>query len=62
MSEAVTVLGEAMFEVQYQEQVKSLLLVVVQGSGPALFGRNWLNTIRLNWHQIAYTAPYSRNK
>ena len=61
-SEAVTVLGEAMIEVQYQEQVKSLPLVVVQGSGPALFGRNWLNVIRLNWHQIAYTAPFSRNK
>ena len=44
--------------VEYEAQKVTLPLVVVQGTGPMLFGRNWLNTIKLNWAKIHYThAP-----
>ena len=61
-SEAVSVVGEITVQVKYRGQVKSLSLIVVKGSGPALLGRNWLQEIRLNRHQIAYTVAGSDNK
>ena len=36
----------------YQSQVHTLPLVVVQGQGPSLFGRNWLEKIKLDWNSI----------
>ena len=30
----------------------TLPLIVVRGDKPALFGRNWLGTIRLDWGRI----------
>ena len=27
-------------------------MVIVQGQGPSLFGRNWLNALKLNWQSI----------
>jgi len=27
-------------------------LIVVKGQGPTLFGRNWLESVRLDWHEI----------
>ena len=27
-------------------------MVIVQGQGPSLFGRNWLNALKLNWKNI----------
>ena len=41
--EALPVLGETKVKVQYQDQVAQLQLIVVRGSGPSLFGRNWLS-------------------
>lgn len=39
--------------VEYDGQPKpELPLVVVEGHGPTLFGRNWLAKIRLDWHDI----------
>ena len=32
--------------------MKILDLIVVQGKRPALFGRDWLNKIRLNWENV----------
>ena len=29
-------------------------LIVVKGTGPSLFGRNWLTHIRLEWQEINY--------
>ena len=51
--ETMKVLGELPVRVQYDQQgPMELELVVVQGHGPALFGRNWLKHIRLNWKNI----------
>ena len=36
-------------EVCYKQQKLTLPLVVVEGNGPCLFGRQWLEKLRLNW-------------
>ena len=55
-AERMPVLGELSVCVTYDNQTRQLPLVVVKGSGPALFGRNWLSSIRLNWKTIAYSC------
>lgn len=61
--EYLQVLGEADVEVVYEGQQKTLTLLVVRGDGPALFGRNWLAQIQLNWKSInllsIHTDKYS---
>ena len=36
------------------EQKKNLPLVVIQGNGDTLLGRDWLSHLRLDWKSIAY--------
>lgn len=56
--EPLVVMGSFDVEVVYDNKKVTLPLVVVQGNGPLLFGRNWLNAIKLNWSNIHYTqAP-----
>lgn len=50
--EVLSVCGEASVQVQYQQQVVCLPLVIVEGDGPCLFGRNWLDAIKLDWPAI----------
>ena len=50
--EQLIVLGELQVTVHYNEQTVSLPLIVLKDSGPNLFGRNWLEQIRLNWPQL----------
>ena len=38
--------------VKFRGQEKELTLQVVETRGPALFGRNWLSQIQLNWDEI----------
>ena len=38
---------------KHKEQVAKLVLAVVGGVGPSLFGRNWLKYIQLDWSTIA---------
>ena len=46
-------LGAFEVEVAYQEQgPKTLSLVVVEGRGPSLFGRDWLGHFTLDWGHI----------
>lgn len=51
--EVLNVVGELPVKVQYRDQGPlSLSLVVVKGTGPCLFGRNWLRVIKLDWQYI----------
>ena len=38
--------------VSCQEQTGVFPLVVVNGDGPPFLGRNWLNKIKVDWHEI----------
>ena len=37
---------------QYGEQRAHLPLVVLKGEGLSLYGRNWLESVRLDWKRI----------
>lgn len=50
--EPIPILGEMKVQVRYGKQCKPLVLRVVEGNGPSLFGRDWLEQLRLNWKQI----------
>ena len=50
--EPIPVVGQLEVEVGYEGQVAKLPLVVVEGEGPSLFGRDWLSAIRLDWKSI----------
>ena len=50
--ENIEVLGVLNAEVKYGEQRCLVSLLVVRGRGPPLFGRNWLEKIRLDWGAI----------
>lgn len=46
------VLGEVKLTVKYMVLEKYLTVYVVEGNGPALFGRNWLSEFKLDWQSI----------
>ena len=50
--EPLTVLGQQKVKVQHGEQTAKLPLLVVQGKGPSLLGRNWLRVFHLDWKMI----------
>ncbi len=50
--EELNVLGSAPVTVKYKEQQQDLNLLVVQGNGPSLLGRDWLAKIRLDWSEL----------
>ena len=52
LGEPISVRGEAQVEVQYEQQRLKLPLVIVNGDGPSLFGRQWLDSIKINWKAI----------
>ena len=49
IGEILRLLGATEVDVQYQSHQAKLPLLVVQGTGPDLLGRNWLQSIQLNW-------------
>ena len=51
-NEPMKVKGTLNMQVKYGDQKEKLVLVVVEGNGPSLLGRNWLKYIRLNWNTI----------
>ena len=54
--EHIPVVGEMITQVQYGSQAKELGLIVVQGEGQSLFGRNWLEHFQLDWKTIGLAA------
>ena len=48
----IVILGEIEVNVQYAGQEAVLPLVVVEGQGASLLGRNWLAVLNLNWPSI----------
>ena len=51
--EKVKVLGKCKVQVTYEGQVKEKMpLYIVEAKGPALFGRDWLSKIKLDWEKI----------
>ena len=52
-SRSLKVLEQLQVEVSVHGKEANLPLIVVEGSGTPLFGRNWLEQINLNWAEIA---------
>ena len=50
--ESLSIMGTYNVQVCYQSQVHTLPLIVVKGHGPSLFGRNWLEKIKIDWNSI----------
>ena len=50
--EYLKVLGEIETRVSHSNNHAKLPLVIVQGRGPTLFGRDWLSRLRLDWSQV----------
>ncbi|XP_052259085.1 uncharacterized protein K02A2.6-like [Dreissena polymorpha] len=44
--------GTVMVHVSYNGQSRTMRLCVVKGDGPALFGRDWLSHIKLDWDTL----------
>lgn len=52
-SDPITVVGKMSVEVKYNGYKGRHTLYVVEGSGPTLVGRDWLEKIRLDWANIS---------
>ena len=50
--EHVPIAGVISVQVVYEDQQKELDLIVVQGKGPNLLGRDWLLVLRLDWSRL----------
>ena len=48
----IPVRGSVLVEVEHNGQNQTLPLIVTEGDGPSLIGRNWLSTLRLDWQVI----------
>ena len=57
--ERLVVKGEVMMDVSFRGSSYRFPLVVLEGTGPLLFGRNWLHQIRLNWQSICSVSEKS---
>ena len=52
--EFLKVLGSITVDVAYENQNKQLPIIVIEGEGPTLLGKNWLTKIRLNWNKLVH--------
>ena len=50
--ESIRTCGSTNVQVTHNGQTLSLLLIVTEGKGPTLLGRNWLEALRLDWRAI----------
>ena len=58
--ELIPVVGCCYVNIVYNGQTTSKIpLVIVEGSGPSLLGRDWLSLIKLDWKQICQVYTHS---
>ena len=50
--ESIPVVGLIRVSVKYEDQESLLPLLIVEGDGPSLLGRNWSSHLKINWHKI----------
>ena len=50
--EEIKVVGSTTVNINYMGKQKKLPLTIVEGDGPSLFGRDWLQEIQLDWRNI----------
>ena len=55
------VLGQCHVDVKVHGKEAMLPLIVVEGDGISLFGRNWLQSLKLNWMEIAKINSVTKN-
>ena len=60
-NQPLVVKGRINITVQYQAQTAELELMVVAGEGPRLFGRDWLEVIRLDWERLNHIHETKTN-
>ena len=61
-AQSIKVLGKCQVTVKYGVQEKSLVVIVVAGKRPCLFGRNWLKHIVLDWSSISHVSLAEKQK
>ena len=54
--EKLPVLGVTEVIAEYKQQSERMQLHVGDGTGPSLFGREWLLKIKLHWHELHYLS------
>ena len=54
--EKITPKGKLLVRMEHNNLVKDLTLYVVEIQGPALFGRDWLHQIQLDWKSICFIS------
>ena len=54
--EVIRVLGEIQVEVSLNHQKENLSLLIVEGDGPSLLGRDWLQKVKLDWGKIHHMS------
>lgn len=60
--ETIPVKGTLSVDVNYGQQVyHGLKLLIVQGAGPSLLGRDWLRVVKLDWRNIAKVSRVSQS-
>ena len=50
--ELLPIKGEIQVDVHYKDQINTLPLIVAEGNGPSLVGRNWLSSITMDWTEL----------
>ena len=48
----LNILGQCFVTIEYHSQRIRNKIIVIDGNGPSLLGRNWLYDIKLNWNEI----------
>ena len=60
--EPIKVMGSIAVDVCYKDHSYSLNLIVVRGTGPSLFGRDWLHAIPLDWAYLKVVRSLTSRK